>query len=146
MDLKLKKIKYDDLNSRQKENYNYQNISAILASYGFATIRLSDDWQTADFIAQHIDGKTFLKVQQKARVSFNQKYRGKDIYICGRSRGAWYLYPHDIVLNKLLRLRTTDPTGIKHFKNTRSWIKKGGYRWGKIPKRLEKYFAPYQLS
>jgi hypothetical protein len=34
----------------------------VLADYGFLTMRLSDDWQGADFIAQHIDG-AFLKVQ-----------------------------------------------------------------------------------
>jgi len=146
MDLKLKKIEYDDLNARQKENYNYQTVSAMLATYGFATIRLSDDWQTADFIAQHIDGKRFLKVQLKGRIYFSKKYKGKDIYICGRSSGIWYLYPHDIVLTMFLKLRSTDPTGCKHFKNTRSWIKKGGYGWPKIPKRLEKYLLSYQLS
>lgn len=43
------KIKYSDLSSPQKENYNFQKISAVLADYGFATIRLSDDWNGADF-------------------------------------------------------------------------------------------------
>ncbi|SVD57416.1 uncharacterized protein METZ01_LOCUS410270, partial [marine metagenome] len=50
---KFEKINYRKLNARQKENYNYQKISSILAEYGFSTIRLSDDWQSADFIAQH---------------------------------------------------------------------------------------------
>ena len=137
MDLKLKKIEYDDLNSRQKENYNYQTVSAMLATYGFATIRLSDDWQTVDFIAQHIDGKTFIKVQHKGRIYFNKKYKGKDIYICGRSKGIWYLYPHDKLLKPVLR-----NTGIKE---TYSWDTRGGYGWKKVPDHLEKYFLPYQL-
>jgi len=48
-ELKIAKIDYRKLNSRQKENYNFQKVSGILADYGFATIRLSDDWNGADF-------------------------------------------------------------------------------------------------
>ena len=53
--MRLQKITYADLNSRQRENYNFQKVSALFADYGFTTMRLSDDWQGADFIAQHID-------------------------------------------------------------------------------------------
>ena len=60
--IKLEKVNYYKLSSREKENYNYAKISSSLSEYGFQTIKLSDDWQTADFIAQHIDKKTFLKV------------------------------------------------------------------------------------
>jgi hypothetical protein len=63
--MKFKKIIYSELNARQKESYNFQKVSAIFADYGFSTIRLSDDWQGADFIAQHIDNQVFLKVQLK---------------------------------------------------------------------------------
>ena len=58
----LTRIKYMDLNARQKENFNYQKVSAILADYGFVTLRLSDDWQSADFIVQHIEREKFLRV------------------------------------------------------------------------------------
>lgn len=44
------KISYRELNARQKENFNFQKVSAVLADYGFVTFRLSDDWQGADFI------------------------------------------------------------------------------------------------
>ena len=56
MPLELTRIRYADLNARQKENYNFQKVSAVLADFGFTTLRLTDDWQGADFIAQHIDG------------------------------------------------------------------------------------------
>ncbi|MFT4733787.1 MAG: hypothetical protein ACI9DJ_001015 [Algoriphagus sp.] len=59
----LPRIEYNKLNARQKETYNFQKVSAILADYGFATIKLNDDWANADFIAQHIDGDKYLKVQ-----------------------------------------------------------------------------------
>jgi len=101
MALTMNKIKYEELNARQKENYNFLKISAVLADYGFMTLRLSSDWQSADFIAQHIDG-TFLKVQLKKRLSFEKKYLGKDLYIAFCSNQEWYLYPHDEVLVRAL--------------------------------------------
>ena len=75
----FKRIKYEDLNSRQQENYNFQKLASKLADYGFNCLRLSDDWQGADFIACHIDGKTFMKVQLKGRLSIEKKYDGKDV-------------------------------------------------------------------
>jgi hypothetical protein len=54
--VKLKKIQYKDLNSKQKEIYNFQKVAAILAAYGFNCIKLADDWQGADFLAYHKDG------------------------------------------------------------------------------------------
>jgi hypothetical protein len=91
----FQKIVYEELNSRQRENFNFQKVSAHLADYGFNSLRLSDDWQGADFIACHIDGSTFLKVQLKGRLNIDLKYSGKDIYIAFCAEGTWYLYPHD---------------------------------------------------
>ena|SRR3989338_692771 len=77
------KINYKELNSRQKENFNFQKISAVLADYGYTTIRLTDDYKGADFIAVHIDGITFLKVQLKSGgLQFWKKYQNKEIWIC----------------------------------------------------------------
>ena len=77
----FKKIGYKKLNMRQKENYNFHKVAAILADYGFVCIRLSDDWQGADFIAQHIDGATFLRVQLKSRLTIQKKYmRSRSIF------------------------------------------------------------------
>ena len=81
MDLKLTPIDYNSLNAKQKENFNYQKISAVLADYGFMTLRLSDDWRGADFIAQHIDGEVFIKIQLKGRLMFSKKYCGKDLFM-----------------------------------------------------------------
>ena len=63
MTLNLRRIDYALLNARQKENFNFQKLSAVLADFGFVTMRLTDDWGGADFIAQHTDGETFLRVQ-----------------------------------------------------------------------------------
>lgn len=82
------KIEYRSLNSRQQENYNFQKVAALLADYGFNCLRLSDDWQGADFIACHIDGQTFLKVQLKGRLTIDKKYVGKGIHIAFLHGGA----------------------------------------------------------
>lgn len=96
----LRKIAYSELNARQKENFNFQKVSAVLANYGFVTLRLSDDWHGADFIAQHISGE-MLRVQLKSRLAFYKKYQGKDLYLAFREGEAWYLYPHDELLIKI---------------------------------------------
>jgi hypothetical protein len=112
--MKLNKIKYEDLNARAKEMYNFQKVSAKLADYGFTTMWLNNDWQGADFIAAHVDGVTDIKVQLKGRFSFNQRYRGKNIYICFISDDGIYLYPHDKILD-VIEQRISDSV----------WIEKG---------------------
>ena len=76
LEMKYEKIDYKHLNARQKENFNFQKVSAVLADYGFVTLRLSDDWEGADFIAQHINGRV-IRVQLKSRLAFYEKYRGR---------------------------------------------------------------------
>ena len=135
--MNLKRIRYSDLNAKQKENYNFQKVSAVLADYGFVTLRLSDDWQGADFIASHIDGKRFIRVQLKSRLTFYKKYQGKDLYIAFRESGIWYLYAHDEVLEKVLAV-----TGIG---KTASWSERGGYSRGVLSKQLRSMLEPYRI-
>jgi hypothetical protein len=137
MPTKLTKIRYPDLNSRQQESFNYQKISGVLADYGFVTIRLSDDWKGADFLAQHIQGQT-LRVQLKSRLAIHKKYQGKDLWICFRYVNDWYLFPHDEVLERIL----TD-TNVP---NTKSWKNTGGYTVPHLSKQLRAILASYRLS
>lgn len=137
MNINLIPISYTKLNARQQENYNYQKISAILADFGFVTLRLNDDWQGADFIAQHIDGETFIKVQLKSRLTFNRKYVGKDIFIVFENNGIWYLFPHDELLQKVLQ-----ETNIE---NTESWSVGGGYSFPSLSVKLMKLLNPYKI-
>src|SRR5258705_11727854 len=95
-------VEYSKLTGRQQENYNFVKLSAVLADFGFATVRLTDDWCGADFIAMHMDGKTLLKVQLKGRLYFGKKYLGKDLLFGFCANGDWYLYPHDSVLEQAL--------------------------------------------
>jgi hypothetical protein len=139
MPLTLTHIRYADLNGRQQENFNYQKVSAVLADYGFVTLRLSDDWQGADFIAQHVDGETFVKVQLKGRLTFSKKYIGKGLYVAFHTKGDWFLYPHDDLLKVVLAV-----TGIG---KTRSWKKKrGGYSFPRLSRQLRELLTPYKIA
>jgi hypothetical protein len=131
------KITYDQLNSRQKENYNFQKVAAHLADFGFNCLRLSDDWQGADFIACHIDGNTFLKVQLKGRLNIDMKYSGKDIYIAFCSEGTWYLYPHDDVKDLLLA------NGL--MAGSKSWEEGGGYSWPYLSVQMKALLQRYAV-
>ncbi len=122
--MKLCKIKYEDLNARAKEMYNFQKASAALADYGFTTMWLNNDWNGADFIAVHIDGITDIKVQLKGRLSFNRSYRGKDIYICFMMGNITYLYPHDKILDQV---ETTISDQVWREKGTWSTPKPSAY-------------------
>jgi hypothetical protein len=134
----LNRIQYAKLNSRQKENYNYQKIAGILADYGFITHRLSDDWKGADFIAQHIDGKLFLKVQLKGRLFFAQKYCGQGIWMAFPVSEGWYFFPHDEILDFALQ--------YTNIKQTDSWITDGAYSFPKIPSSLTEVLARYWIN
>ena len=135
----FQRVKYADINSRQKEIFNFQKVSALLADFGFATYRLTDDWNGADFLAVHFDGSTFLRVQLKGRLTFEKKYQGKDLWVCFRYSGLIYLYPHDALLAEALK--------VTNIANTESWLKSnGGYSFPAPPKSLEAQLKLYCLG
>ena len=133
----MEPVEYSALNARQQESYNFAKVSAVLADYGFTTIRLTDDWQGADFIAQHIDGETFLKVQLKGRATIDKKYVGKGIFIAFRDGDDWFLYPHDEVVDVLIA-----ETGIE---GTESWAERGHYNFPRLSRDLRAILDSYRL-
>lgn len=118
----LKKIKYTELNSKQKENYNFHKVASALADYGFNSLRLNDDWQGADFIA--INGDNMMKIQLKGRFTVDKKYINKEIYIAFIENDVIKLYRHDDAVSAL----------SENIKTSSSWSEFGGYSWGKTPK------------
>jgi hypothetical protein len=135
----FKRIKYNDINSRQQEIFNFQKVSALLADYGYATYRLTDDWNGADFLAVHFNGSDLLRVQLKSRLAFEHKYRGKDLWVCFRHAGHVYLYPHDELMNEALK--------ITKISQTESWKKpNGGYSYPAPPKVLLEKLKRYCLG
>jgi hypothetical protein len=97
----FERVRYDSLNARQKELFNYQKIAATLADFGFNCIKLTDDWQGADFLAYHVSGTTTLKVQLKSRLTIQRKYCDKGIWMAFPHKSVWYLIEHDRLVDKI---------------------------------------------
>jgi hypothetical protein len=135
--MKLIKIDYSTLNSRQKEIFNFQKISGLLADYGFNCIKLADDWQGADFLAYHKDGLDTMKIQLKSRLTIDQKYRGKELYVAFPFRSQWYLIEHDTLIEKVGK--HTD------WLKTDSWVMKGCYHSAAPSFLLMENLSEYKL-
>lgn len=135
--MKQNPIKVSSLTSKQREAYHFQKISALLADYGYQTIKLSDDWCGADFIAQHLDG-TFRKIQLKGRLAVGRKYEGKELWIAFPNNADWYVFPHDAVLERLL---SDKKTPIRS-----TYVKTGGYSFPGLSKELIQMLEAYRIK
>jgi hypothetical protein len=137
----LNPVTYSELNSRQKETYNFHLISGRLAKYGYNSILLSDDWLGADFIAYHNDGKRFYRVQLKGRMTIDDKYIGKDLYIAFIDSGVKcdrvYIYPHDEMANRI------DAAG--RINDTTSWRKFRSYSWPGVSQWMRDLLAEFEV-
>lgn len=132
-------IDYAQLNSRQQENYNFQKLAARLADYGYNSIRLSDDFEGADFIALHIDGETLLRVQLKGRLTFDAKYYGKGLHIAFRDGEDLYVYPHDELREQIMS------AGLIDRSKSEAWVKHGSRSWPYVPNNLRTLLDTYKL-
>jgi len=130
----LKKIGYAKLNSRQKENYNFAKVASALADYGYNSIRLSDDYQGADFIALHVNGKDSLKIQLKGKWTIDKKYLRKDLYVAYvlQAKQEVWIYKHDDMV------KACNKEGL--YTQSDSWVKYNGYS-NTHPKKLEPYMT-----
>ncbi|AYF02361.1 hypothetical protein PY32053_02770 [Paracoccus yeei] len=133
-------IRFEALNAKQKEIYNFHKVAARLADYGYHSMWLSDDWQGADFLAVHVDGKTVLRVQLKSRLAIDKKYWGKDLHIAFRHGERVFVYPHDELV--------TWAIDRKHVGElTDAWDKKGQWHWPKLPGWASAFLEPsYELK
>ena len=132
------RIRYEDLNEKQKEIYNFQKVAALLADLGYNCIKLADDWRGADFLAYHINGRTSLKVQLKTRLTIAKKYAGKNIYMVFRAKEDWYLIKHESLM-KIIGQET-------NWLNTRSWLKEQGeYNREDPPDKVMRRIRRYRL-
>ncbi|MEM8795815.1 MAG: hypothetical protein AAGE61_09640 [Pseudomonadota bacterium] len=136
--MKFEPVRYRDLNARQKENYNFQKIAARMADFGFNCLRLTDDWQGADFIACHHDGDTFLKVQLKGRMAIDKKYLGKTIHIAFLSGADCFVYDHDALVHFIEERR---PAGT----GRASWRDHGTYHWPTLPSWAIEFLSDYKM-
>lgn len=89
------------------ESYNFHKAAAVLAEYGFDCVRLTDDWEGADFVAYHKTAGRALSVQLKTCLVIDKRYEPLgELYMCfplDGTDGTWYLVKHaelvDIVEN-----------------------------------------------
>ena len=133
-----------DLNGRQKENHNAAKLSAILADYGYFTIRLTDDYKGADLIAQR-EGEEPMMIQLKSGAVIDRKYKG-DLWMAFPvskahksvgSVGDWCLIQHDYLVSVFAEMGYTESP---------SWTEGGGYSTPLPPsKTLREKLEPYCL-
>ncbi|MTE01811.1 hypothetical protein GIY56_16090 [Paracoccus sp. YIM 132242] len=129
-------IQFKTLNAKQIEVYNFHKIAARLADYGYHSIWLSDDWQGADFLAVHVDGKTVLRVQLKSRLAIDKKYLGKNLHIAFRHGERVFVYPHDDFVTWII--------DRKHVgEMSEAWGKKGHWHWSSLPAWASAFLEPF---
>lgn len=136
--LQFQRVDYKTLNAKQKELFNFQKIAATLADFGFNCIKLADDWQGADFLAYHINGTTTLKIQLKSRITIQEKYRNKDVWMAFPHKDSWYVVKHDLLIEKIGA--NTD------WLQSASWIDKHWYSSTAINPRLLKELTENRLG
>ncbi len=130
-------VAYGQLNARQKENYNFHKIAARLADFGFTSLRLSDDFEGADFVALHVDGETLCRVQLKSRLTIDRKYLGKGLYIAFRLEDRVFVYPHDAFVDRVLEKTSVGAS--------KSWAEAGLYTWPRLSAGLEELLRDYEI-
>jgi hypothetical protein len=134
----MEKVNYTKLNARQKEIYNFQKVSAVLADYGYVCIKLSDDRLWADFIAMHMNSGDSLKIQLKSRLTFAEKYEGKEIFVFfSEDRNNRFLYSHDDLL---------DHRSFAQMKITTSYKTNWSYSLNKMTDKQKNLFEPVDAS
>ena len=136
--MRLEHITYRELTSKQQEIYNFQKLASLLADYGFNCIKLADDWQGADFLADHKDGCTTLKVQLKSRATICKKYQGKNLFLAFPVADCWYLLPHD----ELVKIAAETTTWLQ----TRSWVDDGKYKIERPSRLMLSRLSDYALE
>lgn len=135
--MNFNKIEYDKLKPRQKEIYNFQKLAGVLAEYGFNCMKLSDDWNGADFLAVHPGRDKTLRVQLKPRISIDKKYQNKDLYVAFPDNNKWYLIKHDELVNG-------DYALCKHYGRSRNASLTGGITSSAVSSALAVLAADWQ--
>lgn len=136
--LALRKVDYGKLNSRQKETYNFHRVAGRLAEYGYNSILLSDDWLGADFIAYHNDGERFYRVQLKGRMTIDNKYVGKGLYIAFVDGDRVYVYPHDEMGDRI--------EAAGKVSSSVSWSKYRSHSWPSVSKWMRELLNEFEVK
>ena len=109
--------------SKQVETYNFHKAAAVLVEFGFDCIRVSDDWEGADFLAHHKQTGKTLMVQLKTCLVIDRRYdQNPDLYMCFPldRPDNWYLLKHADLI-KLVQEHSPQ------WLDTNGWKKQGLY-------------------
>ena len=81
-------------------------------------------------------------MQLKGRLTFDQKYLDRDLYICFRDgegdRVDWYMYNHRELLDKVL--------AKGQLKETTTWLERKPYHFPVLSAGMKKLLEPYRIS
>lgn len=91
-----------------------------------------------DFVVHREADDKLLKLQLKGRWTIDQKYLGQDLWIAfvDAADGAWYLMPHDEMVDLGTR---------QGFTGSPSWTEKGLYHRKSLSQAMREICAPYRL-
>ena len=136
--MNLTTIQYDEMSAKMQETHNFHKVAAVLADHGFDCQRIFNDWNGADFVANHPDQPP-ISVQLKGRVVIASKYQGKDLYVTCAVNGVWYMYSHDALVD---HIKANHPNVI----TSQSWVNTGTYTWGTPSKWMLEWLEQYIIS
>ena len=104
--------------SGRERSDNVQNCVKVLAQHGYTRTGPSDH-PDADFLANHRDGPSAIKVRVATRVDIRSRIRDQDIHMSFPVHSSWYLVPHD----ELVRIAGETTPWLW----SNSWVDRGWY-------------------
>lgn len=125
-------VRYELLSGKEQESFNAAHLKSLMASWGYLeAFVVNGDKHGADLLFYRSSDGKVLKVQLKGRPTINKEYANKDIYVAyeDKSKGKWYVYNHDAVMNKTLALGKCA--------GTKSWDERGSWSWSSPPGWLQ---------
>ena len=133
-----KRADYLSLTSLQKEAYNFEEVSAVLAGHGYDCVFLTDRQDLADFVAHHRSSGTHRRVQLTSRCLVDRKYENQGLWVAFPVDEDWYFLEHD----RLRDLMGENTTALR----SKSWMEGGRYSWPTPSPDLLRAIAPYRLD
>ena len=119
-----------------REVINRNTVVSLAMAQGFnAFLPVYDDG--VDFILYREADAVIRKVQLKGRWTIDRKYVGRDIWMAFPIADAWYLVPHD----EMVEFAEADGTTL-----TASWVEGGIYSKRSPSKATIAKYAPYRFK
>ena len=134
-------IKYDNLSNKEQESYNAVHLMKEMSRWGYLeSSKINGDKHGADLLFYRAKDGDVKKVQLKGRVTFDKKYKDKDLFIAfqDKRKDRWYVYPHDVVVKQAMVMSS--------WALSKSWTEEGGYSWKPVPAWLVDILEPWKIT